>query len=185
MAIQGTIITKAGIINDVNNDIVTPKNSRVVWWTGSSIEPNCGTLDTQLTPMGESNLSSTLTANEVITQIRNFAKESTRIRQLESGRFNPSCGNYSVYNGIRVAALTSAYYVSALTSQIDTTPGPQGVVSATALNNFVTTLKNIADLSEGAAYRVACITQDGCHCSCHSSCHASCHSSCHSSRARR
>jgi hypothetical protein len=185
MAIQSTIITKAGIASDVNTAIITPKNSRVVWWSGNTIEPNCGTLDAQLTAMSTSNIANTLTASDVITQIRNFAKESTRIRQLESGRYNPSCGNYTVYNSFRVSALNENYYVTALTSQIDTTPSPQGFVSATALNNFVTTLKNIADLSEGATYRVACITQDGCHCSCHSSCHSSCHNSCHSSRARR
>jgi hypothetical protein len=191
MPVAGTLITKASIVAQVNADIVDQKNARVVWWSGNPVNPNPG-FAAKLTQMSTGNLAATLvTASEIVAQARAFANDGTRIRQVQSRQFRPSCGDFSINNGIQISALNTGFYVTSIQTTINSTPGPTAgtIISAASINNFTNTLKGLTNGSESGTFLVDATTNDGCHCSCHSACHSachtSCHGSCHGSRARR
>jgi len=192
MAVTGTLVTKQTIADQVNTDIVNTKNARVVWWSGNTVSPApSGGFAAKLTQMlaSDANLSSlTITASHITAAARAFAADATRIRKVHSQQNNPSCGT-NVNNGTQVSATTQT--VASLITTINNTPGPSAgtLITASSVNNFTSTLKGLADQSEGAGFQIEAISNDGCHCSCHTSCHSSCHTNCHGqchgSRARR
>lgn len=192
MATSGSVVTKQQMVNDINA-LTTSKNNSIVWsssshglgaavsgWSVSSVAACIANLSGTLTPVATGDLASTAQASDIVTVYKNLAKASTRIRlyrQFTDFLWGNGCGNQDfrdTFTASTVTAMTSANEVAAVKTAIDNISGPASnqALTATSINNFVTSLTTEANNSTSATYLQTC-NRTACHCNCHTSCHAS------------
>jgi len=196
MATVGATITRTTMKDD-GNSIPNDRNPRAVWFRESNGVPvanpqgawnyftpatnteRCAVyLGYKVATYSEANYGaaqSLITASTIVTNFRELAKRCTRFQYLQHGAQTRSCTTrFDINFGNRIIARDVEN--ASLNSQIDTITGPAtgSIISASALNAFVTNLNNKAAESLNI--------QNYCD---HTFCHCSCHSSCHASRARR
>jgi hypothetical protein len=176
MATSSTLITTTQMANDINT-IPQNRRSRVVW-TNTNFPPDCGSrFSATVGDYGAGEFGSSgniIVASTIVSKYREMAKRQTRYQLLSSYRTKTGCGGVGdIYYGNNLSTLSEN---STYNSQIDNAaaPGAGTILTADSINNFVTTINNLANQSTGL--------QNFCNTS---YCHCSCHSSCHGSRARR
>jgi hypothetical protein len=194
MATAGSLVTKQQMVDDINA-LTTSKNNSIVWtsasnglnptpvsgWTYSSSAACTALLSSALTPVATSALSANrVTASDIVTAYKNLAKTSTRIklyRLTVDFLWGNGCGNQDFRDfstAYTVTAFATSQEVAALKTAIDNIAGPASndVVTASSINNFVTSLTTEANKSTTSTYQSQCY-RTACHCNCHTSCHAS------------
>jgi|GEM_PF-7046133 len=184
----GNILDKAYVIGRFNTIVVnglSPARDTATWHSSnepSSLSGNLAPLDPliKFDPLGPqtegvksvSDLPpEDLAASVVFSILHRFAMEYTRVRNAEVWYRTPNDTTATMGS----TALTAFRTDLALTITIPSYPAIGSIVSATDLDNFLTTLRDrVNAVRSGNAYTSAIL-----------SCHSSCHSSCHGSRGRR
>lgn len=195
MATTGELITKQAIINDFVSAVMAPEQNRSRWHINNqpTASTTIGGYDSTntVTPyvaiqpvLVNSSISmanptvtdfpeTLITANNIVSVLRNYAYGTTRVRSARAGIFyNYSSGASGTFGeAINYAHLNDTYL---RTNPLSVSgPSVNQDITATALNTFYTSLRlsaNTDNYGDIIDLRI---------------CHTSCHSACHSSRGRR
>lgn len=220
-----TLITRSSIINDFISVVMDPARNTSRWyagniptntsrvWTGGAIVTvaaysiiNQTPLATQDSLMANPRTSDIVnlnpdwvTASEIVSTLRTFAKNTSVIRRIQMGIYytiydrstgvdssipsdNPTAHiggridgtSYGAHpNGIDYCHLTSSYIIDNSGVSSDR-PSRDNTISAPNLNSYIQNLRNAANAGVNGSSIVDLRI-----------CHSSCHSNCHSSRGRR
>ncbi len=202
MAIAGTVVTKANIINDFVSAVMAPEQNRTRWHLNNKPTYNYrigaynstnlvapyviiqekagdGVTDILIAPdIGmanppESGFEVAIIAGNIVSLLRFYAYNTTRVRSVRAGiYYNYSGGASGTFSEqVGYAHLNDTYL---RTNPLSVSgPAANDIITASTLNTFYTSLRLAANTDTYGDIIDLRI------------CHTSCHASCHSSRGRR
>lgn len=194
MATAGTVITKQNVIDDFVSAVMAPEQNRSRWHLNNKptynfligadnstnqvapyaiiqdvlVDPSVGMANPTAT-----NFTEAITASNIVSVLRNYAYQTTRVRLVRAGIFYQySGGSPGTFNEqVAYAHLNDTYL---RTNPLGVSgPATNDIIAANALNTFYTSLRLAANTDSYGDIIDLRI------------CHTSCHGNCHSSRGRR
>ena len=170
----GNDVTKTSVVDEFLTRVKDPAYNSAVFWNTNN--PGSSRINvSQLGPRDVSEPTTTnipdliVTASTILNVFKNYSKLTTVYRRARSGLITDGG---TTDDRTDVCRLIDGYQITYTYG--DAAVGPNNIITASSMNNFMQGLRNTAAAAQTSASVVDLRV-----------CHSSCHSSCHGSRGRR